>query len=211
MGIFKPKKGRRLKKKKKKIIIIIIFFWIPPTTIMEIDTTTAEESNKPKEFVYVFGCTNNKFYVGKSNNPDERLREHMDKLGGSMWTRTYRPQKVIECRENDWGLEDTVTKQYMATYGIDNVRGGSYCQMVLSKYQVLLIDREIKTANNVCFTCEKAGHQAAQCEEPLRNMWQKDGETRRQQPQTRKNNDRTGLVMVTTSKGIEWIDPKDMK
>ena len=58
--------------------------------------------------------------------------------------------RVVSC--NTTGLCRTlhaVDKQY----GIDNVRGGSYCKMVLEEEVKKLIQKEIYTSENKCFNC----------------------------------------------------------
>ena len=41
-------------------------------------------------FIYVLKCQNNKYYVGKTENPDYRLESHFSE-GGSAWTKKYKP------------------------------------------------------------------------------------------------------------------------
>ena len=42
--------------------------------------------------------------------------------------------------------EDALTKEYMAKYGIENVRGGTYCKEILDTAQVELLKKEIQSA-----------------------------------------------------------------
>ena len=59
--------------------------------------------------------------------------------------------------------EDKFTKEYMAKHGIDNVRGGTYCQMDLDAATKQLLLREIRGARDVCLRCGREGHFVAQC------------------------------------------------
>jgi predicted GIY-YIG superfamily endonuclease len=83
-------------------------------------------------FIYILGLVQNKFYVGKTENPKFRLESHF-KNGGCVWTKKYKPTQIIglfpDCDDFD---EDKYTLKYMTKHGIDNVRGGSFCQTNLS-------------------------------------------------------------------------------
>ena len=50
-------------------------------------------------------------------------------------------------------------------YGIDNVRGGSYCQVNLNAEQRKLLETELNSVDNKCYNCHKIGHMAAKCPE----------------------------------------------
>ena len=43
-------------------------------------------------FIYVLKLHNNKYYVGKTDNPDNRIENHY-KNNGSLWTKKYKPIK----------------------------------------------------------------------------------------------------------------------
>jgi len=76
--------------------------------------------------IYVLKLTSGKYYVGKTFNIDKRYEEHLSGKG-STWTKLYKPTSIIEVRKSTSGFdEDKVTKEYMAKYGIKNVRGASY-------------------------------------------------------------------------------------
>lgn len=50
-------------------------------------------------YIYVLKLTNNKYYIGKTLNPDFRLYSHFDS-NGSIWTTKYKPISVIEIIPN---------------------------------------------------------------------------------------------------------------
>lgn len=80
-------------------------------------------------YVYVLRLENEKYYVGRTNNLEERIKEHVEGMG-SEWTTLHKPLEVVETVELcDPTMEDVVTKKYVDLYGTANVRGGSYCQI----------------------------------------------------------------------------------
>jgi len=106
----------------------------------------------------------NKYYVGKTTNPDFRLETHFD-VGGSAWTIKYKPIKLIElitgCDNFD---EDKYTLKYMEKYGIDNVRGGSFCEIKLSEENTNTIKRMLAGSTDKCYICGKTGHFVSECD-----------------------------------------------
>ncbi len=103
--------------------------------------------------VYILQLEDNKYYVGKSENPYTRLQNHFDGAG-SCWTSKYRPTNVVQVIQNCNGFdEDKYTIEYMAKYGIENVRGGSFSSMILSKEEINVIDKMIIGATDKCYKC----------------------------------------------------------
>lgn len=114
--------------------------------------------------IYILLCEKDRYYVGKTERPiNTRVEEHFNKCG-SEWTRKYKPLKVIEVKKGaDEFDEDKYTKIYMKKYGINKVRGGTYTQLELPSYQLRALERELCTASNLCFRCNRPGHFADTC------------------------------------------------
>jgi hypothetical protein len=64
------------------------------------------------------------------------------------------------CDEYD---EDKYTLKYMKKYGIDNVRGGSFVTLTLSKYEKKFLTKMIRSSENKCFYCDDKTHYINDC------------------------------------------------
>lgn len=115
-------------------------------------------------FIYVLSLDHEKYYIGKTENPNYRIKEHYQH-NGSQWTKKYKPKSVVElipnCDEYD---EDKYTLKYMEKYGINNVRGGSFCQIILSDANIVTLEQIMKSVKDKCYICGKNGHFANKCE-----------------------------------------------
>lgn len=113
--------------------------------------------------LYVLQLEDGKYYVGKTDDVSKRFEQHLNGKGSS-WTKEYSPTRIVETRPITSSYDETnVTKDYMKKYGIDNVRGGAYCQKELTKYQEDTIRNEIRASNDSCYKCGRTGHFANRC------------------------------------------------
>lgn len=113
--------------------------------------------------IYVLKLEQNKYYVGKSKNVAQRYQEHLQGMG-SVWTRKYKPVKLDTVIENASPFdEDKEVKIYMAKYGIENVRGGSYVAEQLSEEQLQLLKAEIRGSSDLCNKCGRESHFYKDC------------------------------------------------
>ena len=114
-------------------------------------------------YIYVLKLGKGKYYVGKTNQPNFRIKSHFNSKG-SEWTKTYWPiaieKQIPNCDNYD---EDKWTKIYMDIYGIDNVRGGSFTKLRLSDETKKLLRQISNGTNDKCFKCGKKGHFAKDC------------------------------------------------
>ena len=115
--------------------------------------------------IYILKLNNNKYYVGKTNRTvNDRYQEHLDG-NGSIWTKKYKPQSIIKQIENSSPFdEDRYVKEYMAIYGIENVRGGSYNQEELNCDTIKFLKNELRTSNNECYKCGSTSHFVSECD-----------------------------------------------
>ena len=113
--------------------------------------------------IYVLKLEKNKYYVGRTTNFERRMKEHM--LGnGSAWTRKYKPIKVEQIIKNaNIFDEDRYVKEYMAKYGIEQVRGGTYVNEKLDEIQIYSLQKEIWGSSDLCTRCGRSGHFINKC------------------------------------------------
>ena len=116
--------------------------------------------------IYILLCEKDKYYIGKTKNIDrlsKRLQEH-ESGKGAYWTSKHKPillfDQIEHCDDYD---EDKYTLKYMSLFGIDNVRGGSYCQLTLPEGTIEEIKRKISSSDNCCYSCGKPGHFMNEC------------------------------------------------
>lgn len=98
-------------------------------------------------FVYILLLQQNKYYVGHTSNPRFMTEEHFQ-LNNTQWTQKYTPIRLLEFISNcDKFDEDKYTLKYMDKYGIDNVRGGSFCKEILDEPEKFVIEKMLMNAN----------------------------------------------------------------
>jgi len=119
--------------------------------------------SKEPDQIYILQLAGGRYYVGKTNNIARRYQEHLNGEG-SAWTRRWPPTTLVKTATAVSPFdEDKTVKEYMAKYGIDKVRGGSYVAETLDATQHDLLTKEIRGAEGRCVTCGGAGHFAAAC------------------------------------------------
>jgi predicted GIY-YIG superfamily endonuclease len=117
--------------------------------------------------IYVLQCENNKYYVGKTSNIDQRLAQHFSQEGGSEWTKLHPPQEMIDVRDMTGDYDEmNATLECMKKYGIDNVRGAQWSNTILTQEQKSWLLTNINP--NACFHCGRNGHFSNNC--PNRNQ-----------------------------------------
>ena len=121
-------------------------------------------------FVYILELENKKYYIGKTINPDFRIEQHFNSFG-SQWTKKYKPKKVLQIIRNcDNFDEDKYTLKYMEKYGINNVRGGTFCELKLNKDNLGTIKKMINGSTDKCYICGENGHFVKDCHQDDDNI-----------------------------------------
>lgn len=113
--------------------------------------------------VYVLKLQGGNYYVGKTSDVQNRFKQHVSG-NGSAWTRKYKPISILKTVLGVSAFEeDKVTKEFMARYGIDKVRGGTYIQINLDDSQRDALQKELWGAKNLCMQCGRSGHFISEC------------------------------------------------
>jgi hypothetical protein len=132
--------------------------------------------NKPlrkPSFVYTLKLADGCWYVGTTNHPPSRLKQHREG-GGSEWTRQHPPtSKGFDGLKPPSGGasdeaqaridEDAEVKRLMRLHGIDKVRGGTYSRVVLSRADVKALSKELRHAEGGCLRCGHQSHWVTGC------------------------------------------------
>lgn len=97
-----------------------------------------------KNYIYVLKLIEERYYVGRTSNILKRIEEHFT-VGGSLYTKKYKPIKVIEvCEEISNDDERLKTLEIMDKYGWENVRGSCWCSLEIKKPYTRKRCRKIK-------------------------------------------------------------------
>ena len=119
--------------------------------------------------IYVLKLEKNKYYVGKTYDMNKRWNEHINGAG-ALWTKKYKPIKIMnKVKEVSLFDEDKITKEIMAKYGIENVRGGSYVREILDESQITNLQKEIWSSLNLCLVCGSDKHYSNKCNKNNKN------------------------------------------
>lgn len=107
------------------------------------------------------------YYVGKTQKSlEERFQEHK-MLKGSKWTKIHKAIRIIpnvvEVDSKSDFAEDLLLFETMRKFGIMNVRGGSFSNVILDDDQKKVLNSIIYSSLNQCFGCGQKGHFVSQC------------------------------------------------
>ena len=119
--------------------------------------------------VYVLKLNSGKYYVGKSNNIESRIKEHMritDKCAKFVKDNggVYKSKSLITAPQDnlsDWERNETIAQ--MIKHGYDNVRGWEFTGNKLTKSNYETIKTLIMGQTDRCRKCGCKGHFSNKC------------------------------------------------
>ena len=86
-----------------------------------------------KNYIYVLKLNEDRYYVGRTSNILRRMEEHFTN-NGAVYTKAYKPIKVIEVEEEKSRDDERIkTLQIMEKYGWEKVRGACWCCLEIKK------------------------------------------------------------------------------
>jgi hypothetical protein len=118
---------------------------------------------KDLTIIYHLLLDDGKHYVGRCGNIIKRYAQHCSG-NGSAWTRKYKPIKMCGVRVRGKEYEHILTILLMAKFGIENVRGCAFTQIILPQMEVDAVNKIIASVNDECYICGSTTHFASDCE-----------------------------------------------
>jgi len=121
--------------------------------------------------IYVLELQAGKYYVGKTNHTFQRFDQHVTG-DGAKWTQKYPPIELYafhpNMRDED---ENKITLQIMNQFGVENVRGGSWVKVRMTKREVRSVERRYLRSRKMrtvvkkkkCTRCGRHSHSVKSC------------------------------------------------
>jgi hypothetical protein len=124
--------------------------------------------------VYVLQRPDGGFYVGKSCNIQERLRQHREGTGAACAKGKCRrvPPLTPACDDLEaWERSEVLARMYR--HGVANVRGWMFTTQELGEAEAEQAFRQVCEKFDLCRRCGRRGHFAADCRAHGRPEWAK--------------------------------------
>lgn len=110
--------------------------------------------------IFILKLENNKYYIGRTDKQEFNLEDYNNNI---QWTQINKPLVLLESIETDNPFdEDKYTKYYMDIFGIDNVRGSIYNEIILNDNDKKFILKEIHKTK-LCQNCGQDNHNIENC------------------------------------------------
>ena len=93
--------------------------------------------------VYVLECEGGNYYVGRTEDGERRLRQHV--LGkGAKWTKKHKPKRVVDYYRNmKPSDEKKITERMIKEHGARKVRGGPYVKTKMTQAELRALEKKV--------------------------------------------------------------------
>src|SRR5437868_6029578 len=113
------------------------------TNPLYFENNVLTKNNINNYILYILELSDGKYYVGKTRDPLTRINNHIHN-NGIEWTSIHKPIKILNIfKMKDTFDEDKYTLELMRKKGINNVRGGSFCDVKLDDNDINTIIKMI--------------------------------------------------------------------
>ena len=127
--------------------------------------------------IYVLECEGGNIYVGKTDNGEKRLKQHITGKGAK-WTQKHKPKRIIDYYRNKKDIDEKkITERMMKKHGARKVRGGPYVKTKMTKSELRALEKKVgfktspakksprkkATSTYRCGKCGREGHNRTQC------------------------------------------------
>ena len=119
---------------------------------------------KKEKGLYVLQLTNDKYYIGESDDTKRRIWMH-ENNNGSAWTKKYQVLKEIKPIHQRNNLNELIeTLEMMKEYGIENVRGSMFTKpFPLDSSEKIMAAQLYCELHNLCRKCGGSDHFIGDC------------------------------------------------
>ena len=88
------------------------------------------------KILFVIKCQEDKYYLGLSNTFPAIFYRYLDNVDNIPWLNVYKPIRLVYIKHFfDKNMLNSCVIHYMYTYGIENVRGGKYSNIMLNIFE----------------------------------------------------------------------------
>jgi putative endonuclease len=127
--------------------------------------------------IYVLECEGGNIYVGKTDNGEKRLKQHLTGKGAK-WTQKHKPKRILDYYRNKMDIDEKkITERMMKKHGARKVRGGPYVKTKMTKSELRKLEKKVGfksspekkpprkkvTRTYRCGKCGREGHNRTQC------------------------------------------------
>ena len=129
------------------------------------DNNIGNNLDLTKNYIYVLKLVEDRYYVGRTSNIFRRIQEHFTGVG-SIYTKKYKPLKVIEVEEETTTDDERkMTFKYVEKYGWGSVRGSYWCSLEIKRWPNLKSYEKMKSQR------DKKLLEMANLEKNIKNMY----------------------------------------